>query len=141
MAGNYDDIINLPHHISEKHTPMSRENRAAQFGSFQALSGYEDSVKEEARLTSTKEELSEEQLNELDRKAAFLKDNIALKPEITVTYFVSDIKKNGGKYVALKGNLYKIDITRGEIIFTDKRKIPLSDIVKIDSELFKEDFS
>ena len=42
----YADIIDLPHHQSETHPPMSPGNRAAQFASFAALSGYEDMIKE-----------------------------------------------------------------------------------------------
>lgn len=46
MKNNYDDIINLPHHVSKKHPQMSLEARAAQFASFAALTGYEDKIKE-----------------------------------------------------------------------------------------------
>jgi len=44
----YDDIINLPHHVSTKHPRMSMYNRAAQFSPFAALTGYEKAI-EEAR--------------------------------------------------------------------------------------------
>ncbi len=44
--GNYDDIINLPHHVSKRHPQMSMWNRAAQFAPFAALTGYEESIKE-----------------------------------------------------------------------------------------------
>lgn len=46
MKNNYDDIINLPHHVSNKHPQMSLEARAAQFASFAALTGYDDKIKE-----------------------------------------------------------------------------------------------
>lgn len=46
MKEKYDDIINLPHHVSTKHKPMSLEARAAQFAPFAALVGYEDKVEE-----------------------------------------------------------------------------------------------
>ena len=42
----YDDIINLPHHVSKKHPQMSLYARSAQFASFAALTGYEDSIEE-----------------------------------------------------------------------------------------------
>jgi len=46
---NYDDIINLPHHVSKRHPQMSMWNRAAQFAPFAALTGYEDAIKESAQ--------------------------------------------------------------------------------------------
>ena len=54
---NYDDIINMPHHVSKKHPKLSIEQRAAQFAPFAALTGYEDAVKETARFTEEKIEL------------------------------------------------------------------------------------
>ncbi len=53
---NYDDIINLPHHVSSKHKRLSMEQRAAQFAPFAALTGYEDEVKKTVRLTESKME-------------------------------------------------------------------------------------
>ena len=41
---NYDDIINMPHHVSKKHPRMSLEARSAQFAPFAALTGYEDEI-------------------------------------------------------------------------------------------------
>ena len=43
---NYEDIINLPHHVSKRHPQMSMWNRAAQFAPFSALTGYEDAIQE-----------------------------------------------------------------------------------------------
>ena len=48
---NYDDIINLPHPVSKKHSPMSRKNRAAQFAPFAALSGLEEKIEKTALET------------------------------------------------------------------------------------------
>lgn len=45
----YSDIINLQHHKSKNHPPMSRQNRAAQFSPFAALTGYEESLEIAAR--------------------------------------------------------------------------------------------
>ena len=38
----YEDIINLPHHVSERHPRMSMIARAAQFAPFAALKGNEN---------------------------------------------------------------------------------------------------
>lgn len=46
--GKYDEIIDLPHHVSKKHPHMSAINRAAQFSPFAALTGYEDIIEETA---------------------------------------------------------------------------------------------
>lgn len=46
MTDNYDDIINLPHHISKRHPQMSMMNRAAQFAPFAALTGHSDAIEE-----------------------------------------------------------------------------------------------
>lgn len=53
--GNYDDIINLPHHISKKHPRLSIEQRAAQFAPFAALTGYEEQIKETERIINEEE--------------------------------------------------------------------------------------
>ena len=56
----YDDIINLPHHVSPTRQRMSRHDRSAQFAPFAALVGYDDAVAETARLTKTRPELDEQ---------------------------------------------------------------------------------
>ncbi len=45
MDDNYDDIINLPHHVSKIHPQMSLEARAAQFAPFAALTGFDDEIR------------------------------------------------------------------------------------------------
>lgn len=57
MKGPYDDILGLPRHVSAKHPPMSRRNRAAQFAPFSALAGYGDAIRETARHTEPRREL------------------------------------------------------------------------------------
>ena len=92
---NYDDIINLPHHISKKHKQMSMEMRAAQFAPYAALSGYGDGVKETARLTDKRIEQDETKKGELRYKLEMINEKIKLQPEVTVTFFVPDKKKAG----------------------------------------------
>ncbi len=134
---NYDDIIDLPHHVSKKHPQMTRMNRAAQFAPFAALTGYDDAVTEEARLTGAKAELTEEQLADLNNKMAYLKDNIDLEAEIEITYFKPDTKKAGGEYVTIRGIVHDIDDVECVITLTNKKKIPMSDILYIDGDIFK----
>ncbi len=131
MLGDYDDIINLPPHVSRHHAPMSRRNRAAQFAPFAALTGYDDCLKEEARITAAQKELSDEAAAILDAKLAYLTAVITTEPALTVSYFVPDAKKAGGMYLTASGRLRRIDEAGGMLIFTDKRQIPLKNVVDI----------
>ena len=94
----YDDIIDLPHHVSSRHPQMSMTDRAAQFSPFAALTGYGDAVREKARLTEQKPDLSEEERAELDYKLQMAcgPDSEGERPEVRITYFVPDRKKAGG---------------------------------------------
>lgn len=127
----YDNIINLPHHVSKTRKPMSLYNRAAQFAPFAALTGYDDAIKETARLTEQKIELSDELKNMLNQKIKLIIENIKLQPEVVITYFVHDNKKSGGVYKTISGNVKRIDEIEKCIIFTNKLKIKVSDLLNI----------
>ena len=130
--GKYDDIINLPHHKSSTRKQMSRIDRAAQFASFMALSGYSDDVKETARLTDTKIDLSEIEIAVLNHKLNYIAENI--KGEVKITYFVPDGKKEGGRYEVKAGIIRRIDEIEKRIIFKDRTEIAFSDILQIDGD-------
>ena len=132
----YDDIIDLPHHVSATRPRMSMIDRAAQFSPFAALTGYDAAIKETGRLTDERIDLSEESRAALDRKQQILLDNLADHPEISVTYFVPDERKSGGAYVTVTGRVKKVDDYQRLLILTDGTKIPLDDILDIESELF-----
>ena len=136
MNKNYDDIINLPHYVSKKRPQMSIEARSAQFAPFAALTGYDEKVKETARLTDRKIELEDGQKEILNNKLLYILENIGSKPEITFTYFVKDTKKSGGKYIEKTGIVRKIDMVEQYIQFIDKSKILFNDLLEIESELF-----
>lgn len=55
MRRNYDDIINLPHHVSKKHPQMSIQARAGQFAPFSALTGFSEAI-EKAKQEAGEEE-------------------------------------------------------------------------------------
>lgn len=131
--GKYDDIINLPHHKSATRKQISRIDRAAQFSSFMALAGYGDDVKETARLTDTKIDLSEIEIAVLNRKLNYIIENL-LGTEFDVTHFVPDSKKEGGKYEVKTGNIRRIDDIAKKIIFSDKTEIAFSDILDIEGD-------
>ena len=131
MKDDYSDIINLPHHTSLNHPRMSIEKRAAQFAPFAALTGYEELVKETARLTDKRIELDDGVKQILNDKLKYIKENIKNKPMVTFTYFVYDLKKTGGKYIKLTGIVKKIDEFNGIVILEDKTKIPINEIIDI----------
>ena len=136
MNNSYDDIINLPHHVSITRPQMPLINRAAQFSPFSALTGYDSAIRETARLTDDRIELGESSIAELDMKLSILTSEIDNRPEITVTYFIKDAKKSGGAYVTITGAIKRIDEHERAILLVDGRKIIIDDVLEIESEIF-----
>ena len=127
----YDDIIDLPHLQSKSRPHMPVSDRAAQFAPFAALTGYGDAINETERLTDQRIELSESQIAELDWRMGELLSRIDEKPRITVTYFIADERKTGGKYVTCSGVLNKFDESNRILYLEDGTKISLKDIIEI----------
>lgn len=139
MSGNehrYDDIIDLPHHVSSRHPPLSPMSRAAQFSPFAALTGYEDAVMETARLTDTKLELDEEEKGRIDGRLRILREHIREAPAVRVDYFLPDERKSGGAVHTAGGTVKKVDEYAGILLLADGTVIPFEDIYAIESELF-----
>ena len=132
----YEDIINLPHHISPTRQQMPMSDRAAQFSPFAALTGYDAAIKETGRLTDERIELDEEALTALDMKYQLLIDAFDDAPEVTITYFQPDERKAGGKYITATGTVKKVDDFERRITMQDGSKIPMDDVLSIDGELF-----
>lgn len=133
---NYDDIIHLPHHVSQKHPRMPAIDRAAQFSPFAALTGYEAVLQETGRLTGRRIELEEYSREVLDKKQRILQEMAEEHPDITVTFFVPDDRKDGGAYETHTGALKKLDLYRHTMVMTDGVEIPLDEIVDMESDLF-----
>ena len=133
----YDDIINLPHHVSKKHPPMSLYARSAQFAPFAALTGYEEAVKETARETNERIEIDDNIKSILDGKIQILIEKIKTKPEVSFTYFIPDLRKDGGAYVTVEGIIKKIDMMEQKIYLVNKAEIPINEVIDISSEVFK----
>ena len=131
MAENYEDIINLPHHISKKHRPMPREARAAQFAPFAALTGYESDVNEAARYTGKRREIGEYETERLNRRINEIRDGIHGNTEVIITYFKPDEKKTGVEYLNIGGRVRKIDDYGRTLTLTSGALIPLDDISEI----------
>lgn len=135
---SYDDIINLPHHVPKKHPPMSLYARSAQFAPFAALTGYEDAVRETARETNERIEIDDELKLILDGKIQILFEKIKVKPEVTFTYFIPDLRKDGGAYVTFEGIIKKIDMFEQKIYLADNTEIPINEVIDISSDIFKK---
>lgn len=129
--GEYDDIINLPHHVSRKHPQMSIHDRAAQFAPFAALTGHGEAIAETARLTDRKIELDDYEKMKLDEKLLILQEHIMEMPEISVTYFCPDEKKEGGKYVTVTKTLRKINEMERTLLMEDGMQIRIEDILEV----------
>lgn len=127
----YADIIDLPHHVSTNHPQMPMEKRAAQFSPFAAMVGHDAAIRETARLTEERIELSEDEMAIIDGKLRMLQEHIKEQPEITVTYFKPDEKKSGGAYVTVTGTARKMDGQRRLLILQNDSVIHISDIIDI----------
>lgn len=136
MKHPYEDILHLPHPTSKNHPRMSIQERAAQFSPFAALTGHAAAIAETARLTDRKMELDEDTRAELDRRQAILLEQISERPEVTVTWFQPDERKEGGAYVATTGRLKKIDQVERILVLTDGTRIPLEDVTALESDCF-----
>jgi len=134
----YGDIIHLPHHVSDKRPRIPMVSRAAQFSPFAALTGYDAAIRETGRLTDRRIELSEEQLQELDRKQQLLMENIRDCPEVSVTYFVPDERKQGGAYITVTGRVKRINPYTRAMTLTDQTSIPMDEILELESDLFQK---
>ncbi len=132
----YDDIINLPNPTSKTHLRMSLYNRAAQFSPFAALTGHDAAVKETARLTEEKQELSEDEMARLNEKLNIMVKNIGTEKMVTITYFVPDLRKSGGAYISCSGIVKRVDEYEHTIVLTDKTVIPIAQISRIQGEMF-----
>lgn len=140
MTG-YDDIIDLPHHVSETHPQMPLADRAAQFSPFAALTGYDAAIEETARTTEEQMELDEGSKLELNDKLQIIADHLTERPQVSIRYFVPDKKKSGGTYVNATGIVKKIDGYKRIILLTDSQAIPVERIVKIDGDIFAAYFA
>ena len=127
---NYEDIINLPHY-EPKHKRMSIDVRSAQFAPFSALTGFNDEVKETERLVDKKVLLDEDEKIIINNRLVEILKNIKVKPKVTITYFVEDKKKNGGKYITSINCVSKIDMVEKYLLFINKEKIYFDDILSI----------
>ena len=132
----YEDIVNLPPHISKKHPQPTMLERAARFAPFAAITGYEEMVLEEARVTEERIELDEGTLAMLNEKLNIIHDSLDSEPVVQITYFEPDKKKSGGAYISVTGTVKRIDEYERIVIMSDGKKIPIDEIFGLESKLF-----
>ena len=136
MNGKYEDIIHLAHPTSPSRKRMSMIDRAAQFSPFAALVGYDDAIDETARLTGQRIELDENEKYMLDIRQQHLLTLLPQRPQVTVTYFSPDDRKEGGEYVTITGRLKSILPHADTMILSDGTCICLKDVIHLDSPAF-----
>ena len=131
MKRNYDDIINLPRHVSNKHPHMSIHDRAAQFAPFAALTGHSEAVGEAGRYVEEKIDLGEDAIKEIQDALNYIQEHISQSPHVTITYFVDDGRKQGGRYVTETVRVKKIDDLEKSIYLNSGTIVNFEDIFAI----------
>ena len=142
----YDDMLHLPHHQSATRPHMALSDRAAQFSPFAALVGYDEAVKETARLTDERIELDESSKAMLDDRLQILREHLQERPVISFTHFIPDALKDGGSYITTTGIVKKIDLySRKIILYADNGMlsdkgltIDIDNIIAISGSLFQK---
>lgn len=128
---DYEDILHLPHHVSDRRAQMAISNRAAQFSPFSAVVGHETAIKETARYTDRRKELDEMEKAIIDEKLREIDARLTEEPEVEIVYFEPDKIKSGGRYLTKVGSVKKLDVYLREVIFTDDTKIAIEEIYSI----------
>ena len=132
MENNYDDIINLPHHVSKNRPHMSNYDRAAQFSPFAALKGYDDEIEETARLTDERFHLEEERVRDINETLLLVKDAVRQHPLVKIVYFVADSKKAGGAYLTSEARVKKLSEYERKLTLDNNLTVSFDDIFSIE---------
>lgn len=140
MSDGYNDIINLPHHVSTKRPRMKMIDRAAQFSPFAALTGHGAAVSETERLTENFAEPDEYEKSIINEKLRFLAELVSQHPVAEIVYFEPDKRKDGGEYVTVTGEVKKIDSVGQSVLMADGQRISAEFISDIRCDLFGEAF-
>jgi len=138
MNGPYDDILYHPYKGSNSPKRMSMTDRGAQFSPFAALTGYDAAIRETGRLTDRQAELDGDEKAALDEKLRYLAACRQQAPRITVTYFLPDLRKEGGSYEMLTGEVRKVDVHRQALVMKDGTVIFFSSIRQLQGEVFQK---
>ena len=127
----YEDIVDLPHHVSKKHPQPTMADRAARFAPFAAITGYEEMVLEEARITDDRIELDENSKAALNEKLNMILEFIDEQPEVSITYFEPDKRKAGGAYRTVTGQVRKFMEYERTLLLHDGTLVPFDCIYEL----------
>ena len=122
------DLLSCARPRTERRAPMPLKNRAAQFAPFAALTGYDDAVRETERQTDRRPEIGEDRAEILDRRLRWLRDHPDTMSEITVKWFVPDIRKDGGVCRTRTCRAKQLDAQHGVLLLEDGECVPISEI-------------
>lgn len=131
MKEGYEDIIHLPHHVSEKHPAMPMSERAAQFAPFAALVGHDAVLQETRRLTDSPVELTDSRRGELNDQLVALSQELEHTPLVAITHFVPDSRKAGGAYIRTVGRIRRVDVLSRAVVMTDGTGIDMDCVTDI----------
>ena len=132
----YADILNCARPTFPHRKKMSPRERAAQFSPFSALRGYEEEIGEVTRATELRRELSEEECEALTAKLLYLSEIIQRRPEVTLTYYVSDPKKAGGHYIREIVRLRLVNFAERTVTLQNHSLLSFDDIFEIEGDVF-----
>ncbi len=138
-SSRYEDMLELPHHISRERPQMAMEERAAQFSPFAALTGYGDAIRETGRLTERQLELEPDVKDRLNEKLRLLMELPSPRSEVSIVYFLPDEKKEGGSYVSVRGRVKKVDENSRQIVLENGGRIPLEAVMELDGDIFSSE--
>ena len=128
----YDDIMDKDRPVLVQYPRMPVADRAAQFSPFAALNGHSAAIAETARQTDCRIVLEEDERERLDENLQVILGHLAERPQVTLTYFVEDEKKQGGVYKTLSGRVTSMDAYGGILHLATGESIPVADVIALE---------
>ena len=132
----YADIFYCKRHVSSVHPRMDILNRAAQFMPFDALTGFDEAINEVERYTQTNHDLGDYDIKDLNAKLSLLKALEMPEVVVSITYFVPDPTKDGGRYECRDVSIKRIDDVEHKLILRDGTSLPMQYVKSIAGEIF-----
>ena len=136
---DYEDMLDLPHHISPTRPQMTLLNRAAQFAPFAALTGYDELIDEADRPVERRVALNDEQQAAINERLRLLEKHLREKPVVSVVWFEPDARKQGGSYRTLSGTVRRLDAAGHRIIFDTGEELTMESLYSLRCHLPEDD--